>query len=148
MVISPLVSSGCNRNIEANAGSRSLYAMSRCKLSGNVFTTYLSIYGSVEQVTQITSNSGTAYGDYVFIMCLDREGSNNIPHIIKYPDQSMMVVVEGRRPLCWAFFQNLTSKNDDHHNNDYYYYCYNDFAYHHHYNDSDRKNHSTNNNRN
>ena len=30
VVISPIVSSGCNRNIEANAGSRSPYAMSRC----------------------------------------------------------------------------------------------------------------------
>ena len=50
----------------------------------------LSIYGDVEQVTQITSNSGTAYSDYAFIMCLDRGGFNNIPHIIKYSDQSMI----------------------------------------------------------
>ena len=71
------------------------------QLSGDVLAAYLSIYGGVEQVTQITSNSGTAYGDYVFIMCLDRGGFNNIPHIIKYWDQSMMVVVKGRKPLCW-----------------------------------------------
>ena len=71
------------------------------QLSGDVLTAYLSIYGGMEQVTQITSNSGTAYGDYVFIMCLDRGGFNNIPHIIKYRDQSMMVVVEDRKPLCW-----------------------------------------------
>ena len=70
------------------------------QLSGDVLTAYLSIYGGVEQVTQITSNSGTAYDGYVFITCLDRGGFNNIPHIIKYRDQSMMVVVEGRRPLC------------------------------------------------
>ena len=72
------------------------------QLSGDVLAAYLSIYGGVEQVTQVTSNSGTAYGDYVFIMCLDRGGFNNIPHIIKYRDQSMTVVVEGRKPLCWS----------------------------------------------
>ena len=71
------------------------------QLSGNVLAAYLSIYGDVEQVTQITSNSSTAYGDYVFIVCLNRGGFNNIPHIIKYQDQSMMVVIEGRKPLCW-----------------------------------------------
>ena len=71
------------------------------QLSGDVLAAYLSIYGSVEQVTQVTSNSGTAYADYVFVMCIDRGGFNNIPHIIKYRDQSMMVVVEGRKPLQW-----------------------------------------------
>ena len=70
------------------------------QLSGHVLAAYLSIYGGVEQVTQITPNSGMAYGDYAFIMCFDRGGFNNIPHIVKYRDQSMMVVVEGRGPLC------------------------------------------------
>ena len=54
----------------------------------------------MEQVTQITSMSRLAYDDYAFIMCLGRRGFNAIPHIIKYHDQSMMVVVEGRRLLC------------------------------------------------
>ena len=69
------------------------------QLSGDVLAAYLSIYGGVEQVTQITSNSGTAYGDYDFIIYLDRGGFNNIPYIIKYRDQSMTLVVEGRKPL-------------------------------------------------
>ena len=72
------------------------------QLSGDVLAAYLSIYGGVEQVSQIRSNSGTAYGDYVLIMCLDRGGFKNIPHVIKCRDQSMMVVVEGRIPLCWS----------------------------------------------
>ena len=72
------------------------------QLSGDVLAAYLSIYGGVEQVSQITSTRGTAYGDYVFIMCLDRGGFNNVPHKIKYRDQTMTVVVEGRKPLCWA----------------------------------------------
>ena len=55
------------------------------QISGDVLAAFLSIYGGVEQVIQITSNSGTAYGDYIFIMCLDR-GGFNIPHIIKYRD--------------------------------------------------------------
>ena len=72
------------------------------QLSGDVLAAYLSIYGGVEQVSQIRSTRGTAYGDYVFIMCLDRGGFNNVPHKIKYRDQTMTVVVEGRKPLCWA----------------------------------------------
>ena len=54
------------------------------QLSGDVLAAYLSIYGGVEQVTQVTSTQGIAYGDYVFVMCLDRGGFNNIPHKIKY----------------------------------------------------------------
>ena len=72
------------------------------QLSGDVLAAYLSIYGGVEQVTQVTSTRGTAYGDYVFVMCLDRGGFNNIPHKIKYRDQTMTVIVEGRKPLCWS----------------------------------------------
>ena len=53
------------------------------QMSGDVLTAYLSIYGGVEQITQITSNSRMAYVDYAFIMCLDRRGFNNTPHIIK-----------------------------------------------------------------
>ena len=72
------------------------------QLSGDVLAAYLSIYGGVEQVSQIRSTRGTVYGDYVFIMCLARGGFNNVPHKIKYRDQTMTVVVEGRKPLCWA----------------------------------------------
>ena len=72
------------------------------QLSGDVLAAYLNIYGGVEQVSQVRSTRGTAYGDYVFIMCLDRGRFNNVPHKIKYRDQTMTVVVEGRKPLCWA----------------------------------------------
>ena len=72
------------------------------QLSCDVLAAYLSIYGGVEQVSQVTSTRGTAYGDYVFIMCLDWGGFNKVPHKIKYRDQMMTVVVEGRKPLCWA----------------------------------------------
>ena len=71
------------------------------QLSGDVLAAYLSIYGGVEQVTQVTSTRGTAYGDYVFVMCLDR-GGNKIPHKIRYRDQTMTVIVEGRKLLCWS----------------------------------------------
>ena len=43
-----------------------------------ILSAYLNIYGGVEQVTQITSSSGTAYGDYAFILCLNRRGFNAI----------------------------------------------------------------------
>ena len=72
------------------------------QLSGDVLAAYLSIYGDVEQVTQVTSTRGTAYGDYVFVMCLDRGGFSKTPHKIRYRDQTMTVIVEGRKPLCWA----------------------------------------------
>ena len=49
------------------------------QLSGDVLAAYLSIYGGVEQVTQVTLTRGTTYGDYVFVMCLDREGSTKFP---------------------------------------------------------------------
>ena len=66
------------------------------------FHAYLSIYDGLEQVSQVTSTRGTTYGDYVFIMCLDRGGFNNVPHKIKYRDLTMTVVVEGRKPQCWS----------------------------------------------
>ena len=86
------------------------------QLSGDVLAAYLSIYGDVEQVKQIKSPNGTAYGDYELIMNLDRVGFHAIPHSIKYIDQAMMVVVEGRRPLSWFckqlghFFRSYTQK--------------------------------------
>ena len=72
------------------------------QLSGDGLAACQSVYGGVEIVTQVKSTSGTAYGDYAFIMCLDRGGFQAIPHMIEYRDQTMMVVVEDRRPLCWS----------------------------------------------
>ena len=72
------------------------------QFTGDILAAYLSIYGSVEQVTQVTSTRATAYGDYVFVMCLDRGACNKIPHKIRYHDQTMTVIVEGRKPLCWS----------------------------------------------
>ena len=71
------------------------------QLNGNVLAAYLSTYGGVENYTLITSAHGTAYGDYVFTMILDRGGFHSIPHTVSYRDRTMMVVVEGRKPLCW-----------------------------------------------
>ena len=65
------------------------------QLNGDVHVTH----SVAEKI--ITSVNGTAYGDYVFTMILDRGGFDAIPHIITYRDTTMTVVVEGRRPLCW-----------------------------------------------
>ena len=70
------------------------------QLNGDVLAAYLSTYGGVEEYILITSAHGTAYGDYVFTMILDRGGFYSIPHTITYRDTTMMVVVEGRKPLC------------------------------------------------
>ena len=69
------------------------------QLNGDVLAACLSTYGGVEEYTLITSTHGTAYGDYVFTMILYRGGFHSIPHTITYRDTTMMVVVEGRKPL-------------------------------------------------
>ena len=71
------------------------------QLNGDVIAAYLSSYGGVEDYMQIKSAHGTAYGDFLFTMILDRGGFNTIPHIISYRDTTMTVIVEGRKPLCW-----------------------------------------------
>ena len=68
------------------------------QLNGDLLTTYLSEYGSIDVIAK--SASGTALGNYVFTMCLDRGRFQAIPHLIEYEDQVMMVVVESRRPQC------------------------------------------------
>ena len=65
------------------------------QLNGDVLAAHLSEYGSVEDVISAKSTSGTVYGDYFVIMCLDRGGFQVIPSF-----QFMMVVIEGRRPQC------------------------------------------------
>ena len=71
------------------------------QLNGDVLTAYLSSYDGVEDYTLITSAHGTAYGDCAFTMILAREGFHAIPHIKKFRDTTMTVIVENRRPLCW-----------------------------------------------
>ena len=72
------------------------------ELDGDVLAAYLSAHGGEEEEYKlITSAHGTAFGDYVFTMILDRGGFHSIPHTITYRDTMMMVVVEGRKPLCW-----------------------------------------------
>ena len=70
------------------------------QINRNVLAAYLSEYGGVEDMITAKSISGTAHGDYFVIMCLDRGGSQAIPHTVEYEDQVMMVIVEGRRPQC------------------------------------------------
>ena len=71
------------------------------QLNEDVIAAYLSSYDGVEDYMQIKSAHGTAYGDFLFTMILDRGGFNTIPHIISYRDTTMTVIVEGRKPLCW-----------------------------------------------
>ena len=71
------------------------------QLNGDVIAAYLSSYGGVEDYMQIKSAHGTAYGDFLFTMILDRGRFNTIPHIISYRDTTTTVIVEGRKPLCW-----------------------------------------------
>ena len=56
------------------------------ELNGDVLAAYLSSYGGEEKVLPARSAAGTAHGDYILDMCLNREGFQTIPHIIAYKD--------------------------------------------------------------
>ena len=49
------------------------------QLNGDVLAAYLSEYGDIEEITTSKSSSGTAHGDYVVTMSLDRKGFQAIP---------------------------------------------------------------------
>ena len=51
------------------------------QLNGNVLAAYLSAYSSVEEVTPVRVADGIANKDYIFNVCLNREGFQVIPHI-------------------------------------------------------------------
>ena len=74
-------------------------------ITGEVLAAFLSVFGRVEEINLLRSAAGTAYGDYVFRLCLTREGFQAIPEIIVSRERRMMVVVEGRRPRCWGYKQ-------------------------------------------
>ena len=67
-----------------------------------MLASFLSAYGRVEEINLLRSSTRTAYGDYMFRLCLTREGFQAIPEIITSRDRQMMVVVEGRQPRCWS----------------------------------------------
>ena len=71
-------------------------------ITGEMLAAFLSAYGRVEEINLLRSAAGTADGDYVFRMCLTREGFQAIPETIISRERQMMVVVEGRRPRCWS----------------------------------------------
>ena len=71
------------------------------QLNEEVLAAYLVKYREIEEITKPKSINGTAHGDYIFTMCLDRGGFTAVPHIIEYENQVMTVVVEGRKPQCW-----------------------------------------------
>ena len=75
------------------------------QLNEDVLAVYLSIYGDTEDIVKAKSANGTAYGDYIFTMCLDRGGVTAIPHTLEYESPVMTVVVEGRKPQCWNYKQ-------------------------------------------
>ena len=84
------------------------------QLNEEVLAAYLSNYGEID-VTKAKSNNGTAHGDYLFTMCLDRVGFMAIPHTLDYESQVMTVVVEGRKPQAgtasnWDISQNPALK--------------------------------------
>ena len=71
------------------------------QLNEQVLAAYLSNYRDIEDIVKAKSTNGTAHGDYIFTMYLDRGGFMAILHTLEYESQVMMVVIEGRKPQCW-----------------------------------------------
>ncbi len=71
------------------------------QLNEEVLAAFLTIHGDIENIEKCKSANGTAHGDYIFTMCLDRGGFTAIPHVLEYEHQVMTVIVEGRKPQCW-----------------------------------------------
>ena len=71
-------------------------------ITGEMLASFLSSYGRVEEVNLLRSSTCTAYGEYMFRLCLTREGFQAISEIITCRDRRMMVVIEDRRPRCWG----------------------------------------------
>ena len=72
------------------------------QLNRDILAAYLSAYGSVKEVTQLRSTDGMTHRDYANNVCMNREGFQAILRILTYKDLQMMVIVEGRRSLCWS----------------------------------------------
>ena len=67
-------------------------------LSGDMLTVFLSSYGKVEDVSPIITSSGLIHRDYVFKLCLKRDGFQ----ASNYKDRQLIVVVEGKRSFVWS----------------------------------------------
>ena len=71
-------------------------------ITGEVLAAYLSAYGQVAEFNLLRSPAKTAYGDYAFRLCLTKDGFKVIPETLINGDRQIMVMVEGRCPMCWA----------------------------------------------
>ena len=71
------------------------------QLNGDVLAAFFSEYGDIEDIITSKSSSGTAHGDYIVTMSLNRKGFQATPQTLDYEEQTMMVIVEGRKPQCW-----------------------------------------------
>ena len=49
------------------------------------------LYVNVEETTPMRSADGTAHGDYVFNICMNRVGSHAVSRILTYQEQQIMV---------------------------------------------------------
>ena len=70
-------------------------------ITGEIVASFLSAYDRIDDITKLWAAAGTAHGDYVFRVYLDRESFQAIPDTIYHEDRQMMVVVEDKRLHCW-----------------------------------------------
>lgn len=55
-----------------------------------------------EEVAAKVSKAGICTGDFVLQVTLTKKSFTEIPNILRCRDKIMSIVVEGRRPYCWA----------------------------------------------
>ena len=60
------------------------------QLNGDVIAAYMSAYGNVKEETIVRSADGTAHGDFVLDICLNKESFQAIPHILIYQVQPLL----------------------------------------------------------
>ena len=70
-------------------------------LTGDVVASFLSSYKKEEEEIQLHAATGTAHGDFVFRICINRKGFQSTTDTIYSRDRQIIMVVEGRRPHCW-----------------------------------------------
>ena len=57
------------------------------QLNGEVLAAYMSAYRDVKEISMVRLAGGTAHGDYVQDICVNRKSFQAIPHILTYQDQ-------------------------------------------------------------
>lgn len=71
-------------------------------ISENRIGAFFAKFSQVDKVSAVRSKSGIATRDIILQVVLTRQSFQDIPNILTCRFKKILVVVEGRRPCCWA----------------------------------------------